>query len=326
MGIGAAIGVGASGAGLGAAVGGPVGAAVGGLAGLLIGALAGGGDAGGASSAAAPAESSGAPGSIDPVESQGVPFAGGPSGGGPLPAYVAGGDMNTSPQQPTGVQPAGGQAAFSNSAAAGAAALRNLSAARGGFQPTARVAKVPSPFGGRKVGTPVPMTGTSLFDAIGQAYGMKPSTRSLTSAPTAYTPDAARTAPPPVEAMESHALGVAAAASRISTPVPQNSGSTTAGNALRDAVAKSYGARVPPSTRAGALSQVTAGASERPRTNAGPVETHAPPPGALNTSGVPAEAISQVQASSQEVVSKTRDRFQNLRGTGQSNVRFKLPK
>lgn len=304
MGIGAAIGVGASGAGLGAAVGGPVGAAVGGLAGLLIGALTGSGDAG---TGAPPAESSGLTGSIDPVESQGVPLSGGPSGGGPL-----------SPVSPA-------QLAAASPSAGGAAAIQNLSAARGGFQTAARVAKVPSPFGGRKVGTPVPMTGTSLFDAIGQAYGMQPSTSSRTSAPTAYTPDAARTAPPPVEAMESNALGVAAAASRISTPVPQNSGSTTAGNALRDAVAKSYGARVPLSTRAGALSRVTAGASERPRTNAGPVETHAPPPGALNTSGVPAEAITQVKEAAHASTAQARDRFQHLQGAGQSNVRFKRP-
>lgn len=282
MGIGAAIGVGASGAALGTAVGGPVGAAVGGIAGLIVGALAGGG---GIPDASVPVESTGQVGSIDPVEAQGVPLTGGPSGGGPL-----------APSAPAGLAPIDNRTLV-QSGTRSSAPEANLSRQRGNFPSSRQFSKVPR-----------------------SASKASPESYTPGAARTVPPPTASR---PPVEAVESTAKNLAANASRIPPPSPRQSGSLTSSGALRDAVRESWAARVPTLTTPGALGRNASGAAGRARTNAGPTPARPAAPSAQNTSAAPVEALENVKSAGERMAKNTADRFQGIAGAGRSNLSFK---
>lgn len=301
MGIGAAVGVGASGAGIGAAIGGPVGAAIGGLVGVVMGAFVGGGDTEAAVASAGTWSGDMLPTQQDPSDQLiGSGITGGPSTGGLLAPPVE----TTSSSVPTAPPPASAPFSTQNVTAPVSPGVL-LNRARGNFMPTRGFTKAPLR------SQPAPNAP--------RAY-----TPSSSSPQTPQTPNR-----PPVETVENSARDVAAHTSRIPSPNPKVGGSLTSQGALRDAVQQSFQARSATLTTPGAVSRLAAGASERSRTNvsrtspAGPTPTRPAPLGATNTPAAPVEALENVKSVGERMSKDTADRFQGIAGAGRSNLSFK---
>lgn len=303
MGIGAAIGVGASGAGLGAAVGGPVGAAVGGVVGLLVGMFAGGGDDNAAGTgAASPGKAADLVSSVSPIETGGVPVRDGPYGGGPLAPFVPTSPPSSAPieTKPDPMTIGGAPATDVNAVAA------NLNEARGGFPVGSSLSK-PA------------WTQNAASDTMKARVQQQKDLKLARGGNTASPGSTASGASAPVETLRG---------SEIPTAAPTVPMMDTSKGALESAVKQSFAARTANLTSARVLSAAAAGPKPTARTNAGAGHTPGPPvsPAAQGTAAAPVEALEDVQAAGKQLAKSTTDRFAGMGARGRNNVAFRTKK
>lgn len=312
MGLGAALGAGAAGAGIGF-VAGPAGAAIGGLLGLVVGALANGGD-----------ETAGVPTGggafTTPRESDYVQpppdlpgLTGGPSGGGPLAPFVPSSSPSSAPieTKPDPMTIGGAPATDLNATAA------NLNQARGGFPVGSSLTKPAWAQSG----------GSSTSKARAQQQKSLWLANEGNKANGSSTPGAAApVSSAPVEMFE--AARVAARGSEIPTASPKVPMMDTSKGALESAVKQSFAARSANVTSARVLSAAAAGPKSTPRANAGTGYTIGPPvsPSAKGTESAPVEALEAVQEAGKQLAQKTTDRFAGMGAKGRSNVAFRTKK